>query len=154
MQKVLDKKGKLLLGIFNFGKKHVNKKGITHRFCFFVYKILNAVISIGVFNSEIQASNTISSNLYLYHPYGIIINSKSIIGDKCVIRQGVTIGNKGLTDNSCPKIGNNVEIGAGAKIIGGISIGDNSIIGANAVVTKSFPKGSVLVGVPARNIAT
>lgn len=153
MEKVLDKKGKLLLGIFRFGKKYMDRKNAIDKVCFLIYKILNALISVGVFNSEIHPSNTINSNLYFYHPYGIIINSKSVIGEGCVIRQQVTIGNKGLSDSSCPRIGKNVEIGAGAKIIGGISIGDNSIVGANAVVTKSFPKGSILVGVPARNIA-
>lgn len=153
MKKILDKKGKLLIAIFSMGKKHINKGGIYHRFCFLIYKFLNATISIGLFNSELQPSNSISSNLYLYHPYGIVINSGATIGSGCIIRQQVTIGNKGNGDERCPKIGKNVNIGAGAKIIGDIYVGDNSIIGANTVVTKSFPKNSILVGVPARNIA-
>ena len=153
MQKILDKKGKLILKIFKFGKRHIDKPGFFHKTCFFIYKIENAVINVGIFNSEINPSKTISENIFLYHPYGIIINGKCSIGSGCVIRQQVTIGNKGLNDDSCPTIGKNVEIGAGAKIIGNTTIGSGSIVGANAVVTKSFPKKSILVGVPAKNIA-
>lgn len=153
MKKILDKKGKLLIAIFNMGKKHINKKGAYHKICFLIYRLLNITVSIGLFNSELQPSNSISSKLFLYHPYGIVINGGSTIGNGCIIRQQVTIGNKGNGDEKCPRIGENVNIGAGAKIIGNIYIGDNSVIGANAVVTKSFPKDSVLVGVPAKNIA-
>lgn len=153
MDKILDKKGKLLLGIFRFGKKHLERKNLVDKICFFLYKILNIIVGIGFFGSEIQPSATISDELYFYHPYGIIINANSVIEKGCVIRQQVTIGNKGLEDTECPQIGKNVEIGAGAKIIGGISIGDNSVIGANAVVTKTFPPNAILVGVPAKNIA-
>ncbi|WP_085681134.1 serine acetyltransferase [Limosilactobacillus reuteri] len=153
MEKKLDKKGKLLLSVFKFGKKHVNKTGIYHKVCFAFYKIMNFVIGIIIFGSELQPSQTISENIFLYHPYGIIINSASQISDGCVIRQQVTIGNKGIGNNDCPIIKENVEIGAGAKIIGAITIGKNSKIGANAVVTKSFPENSILVGVPAKNIA-
>lgn len=89
----------------------------------------------------------------MYHPYGIIINGKCSIDSGYVIRQQATIGNKGLNDDNCPNIGENVEVGAGAKIIRNVTIGSNSIVGANAVVTKSFPKNSILVGVPAKSIA-
>lgn len=83
-----------------------------------------------------------------------MINSNSTIKDNVIIRQQVTIGNKGVDEaNGCPVIEENVEIGAGAKIIGNIKIGRNTKIGANAVVTKSFPENSILVGVPAKNIA-
>ena len=83
-----------------------------------------------------------------------MINPSVVIKENVIIRQQVTIGNKGIgNEQGCPVIGKNVEIGAGAKIIGSISIGDNSKIGANAVVTKSFPKNSIIVGVPGKNIA-
>lgn len=77
---------------------------------------------------------------------------KAVIGEDCKIFQGVTIGSK-WSKASClgeaPRIGNNVMIGAGAVILGNITIGDDSIIGANAVVTHSIPKNSLAVGVPA-----
>ena len=148
----LDKKGKMIMSIYCYGVKHMDK-GIWNKINFFIYKILNSIILIGMFNTEMRASKTVSTDLVLYHPYGIVINSNAVVKKGCIIRQQVTIGNKGENDQRCPKIGENVEIGAGAKIIGPIEIGAGSIIGANAVVTKSFPKNSVLIGVPAKNIA-
>lgn len=83
------------------------------------------------------------------HYGGIVIGESTVIGDNCTILQNVTIGkNKGRN----PKIGNNVRINAGAIIIGGITIGDNCIIGAGAVVTHSFPDNCVIAGVPAKLI--
>ena len=150
----LDKKGRLIIKIFIYGKAHINKKSMWDKFNFFIYKILNAIFVIGLFNTEIKASKSISNDLLLYHPYGIVINPNSTIKENVIIRQQVTIGNKGEKEkDGCPTIGKNVEIGAGAKLIGPISIGDNSIIGANAVVTKSFPNNSIIVGVPGKNIS-
>ena len=77
---------------------------------------------------------------------GIVIVHKASIGANCMIFQQVTIAGK---NNKGPVIGDNVIIGAGAKIIGDVNIGDNCFIGANAVVTKSFPPNSVIGGVPA-----
>lgn len=119
---------------------------------FKLYDILNAVICIGIFNFEMKASKNISSDIILYHPYGVVINGDATVKKGVIIRQQVTIGNKGVNDSRCPVIDENVEIGAGAKIIGPIHVRKNSKIGANAVVTKSFPENSVLVGVPAKNI--
>lgn len=72
------------------------------------------------------------------------------MGENCQIYQQVTIGNNG----GIPTIGNNVEICAGAKVIGPITIGDDVVIGANAVVTKNIPSHSVVVGIPAKIIKT
>ncbi len=150
----LDKKGKLIIAIFSYGKRHLSKKNLWNKINYKVYLLLNAFFCIGIFNTEMKASKTISSKIYFFHPYGIVINPNSTIKDNVVIRQQVTIGNKGMNFNKgCPIIEENVEIGAGAKIIGSVRIGKNSKIGANAVVTKSFPENSVLVGVPAKNIA-
>lgn len=149
----LDKKGKLIIFIYKYGKRHLDKKGIWNYINFKIYKLLNAVICIGIFNTEIKASKTVSSDIVLYHPYGIVVNGNSVVKRGVVLRQQVTIGNKGINDTRCPIVEENVEIGAGAKIIGPVHIGKNSKIGANAVVTKSFPDDSVLVGVPAKNIS-
>lgn len=148
----LDKKGKIIVNIFKYGKKHLSQKTCWDKFNYFIYRILNAIFLISIFNTEIKASKTISSNIILFHPYGIVINPASVIKNNVVIRQQVTIGNKGVGNNNCPIIEENVEIGAGAKIIGGVHIGKNSKIGANAVVTKSFPPNSIIVGVPGKNI--
>ena len=87
------------------------------------------------------------------HPVGIVIHPDVKIGKNCTIYQNVTIGygkrNK-ETNRRCPVIGNNVKIYANSVLIGGITIGDNSIIGAGAVVISSVPKNSLAVGVPAK----
>jgi serine O-acetyltransferase len=71
------------------------------------------------------------------------------IGDNCTLYQGVTIGDRGGNGRAAI-IGNNVLIGAGAKVIGEITIGENCVIGANAVVTKSMPAGTTALGAPCR----
>lgn len=87
------------------------------------------------------------------HQHGIVIHGNAEIGDNCVIRQGVTIGNKSSdSPYDAPKIGHNVNIGAGAKILGNVSVGDFVTIGANAVVTIDLPDYAVAVGVPAKII--
>lgn len=80
---------------------------------------------------------------------GIIVSYFAKIGDNCVIRQQVTIAQK---NNKSAVIGNNVVIGAGAKIIGNVKIGDNAVIGANAVVTHDVESNTVVGGVPAKVI--
>ena len=87
------------------------------------------------------------------HAECIIMSESCIIGDNVTILQGVTIGGnifKVKNGQRSPIIGDNVLIGAGAKILGPVKIGDNSMIGANAVVVKDVPKNSVAVGIPAK----
>ena len=85
------------------------------------------------------------------HGMGIVIGETSIIGDNVTIYHGVTLGGVSLAKGKRhPTIGNNVLIGAGAKILGNITIGDNSKIGANSVVLKAVPENSVAVGIPAK----
>ena len=89
--------------------------------------------------------------LKVYHN-NIVINDKAIIGNNVVLHGNNCIGNNG-TDEKCPIIGNNVDIGYGAILIGDITIADNIKIGANSVVTKSFfEEGIVIAGVPAKKI--
>lgn len=83
----------------------------------------------------------------------IVINGNAEIGSNCLIYQGVTIGSsRGVHHSGVPKIGNNVFIGPGAKIIGNIKIGDYSFIAANSVVTHDVPSNSVIAGVPGKII--
>jgi serine O-acetyltransferase len=94
----------------------------------------------------IRKSCTIGCGMFIQHGFGSVINAT--IGDNCWINQQVTIG---FNDESgCrPMIGNNVRIAAGAKVLGGITVHDNVVIGANAVVVKDVPPNCVVVGVPA-----
>lgn len=97
----------------------------------------------------VATSCTIGSNLKIEHFSGIVIGNKVVIGDNCTIYQQVTLGQK---NNEYPIIGNNVTIYPGAKVLGGIKIGNNSVIGANAVVLNNVPDNAIAVGIPAKNI--
>jgi serine O-acetyltransferase len=89
----------------------------------------------------------IGGGLLLPHPNGVVIHPEAHIGPNCLLFQQVTIGT-GSTPGT-PRIGGHVDVGAGAKILGGVVIGDHAVIGANAVVVTDVPAWSVAVGVPA-----
>lgn len=93
----------------------------------------------------LDTSSNIGAGLFIQHGFSTIIMAD--IGTNCWINQQVTIGHK--DESGRPKIGNNVRITAGAKVIGNISIGDNVTVGANAVVVKDVPPNCVVVGIPA-----
>lgn len=100
---------------------------------------------------NIPHATKIGKGFHIYHYGGIVVNSQSIIGENCSISHGVTIGNKGpRKESKCPNIGNNVYIGAGAKIIGDVRVGNNASIGANSVVTKNVPDNAIVGGIPAK----
>ena len=102
---------------------------------------------------EIHPGATIGKCLFLDHGLGIVIGETAIVGDFVTIYQGVTLGGTGKDiGKRHPTIGNNVTIGAGAKILGPIKIADGTKIGANSVVLKDTMLNSTAVGVPARNI--
>lgn len=85
----------------------------------------------------------------IMHPYGIVINSNIRAGENIIVQSGVVIGVSGSGSGSAmPVLGNNIYIGSGAKILGGIRIGDNVKIGANAVVLSDVPDNATVVGIP------
>lgn len=98
---------------------------------------------------EISADADIGGGFYIAHPIGCVIAAEKI-GENCSIIAAVTIGLRGTY--RFPRIGNNVFIGAGARVLGDIEIGDNAIIGANAVVITNVPAGGTAVGIPAKII--
>jgi len=110
---------------------------------FFVERFIEIVTGI-----SLPAQATIGKGLRIHHFGGIIVNSEALIGEDCTIYHGVTLGDLGGWGGS-PRVGNQVLIGAGAKLLGNIVIGDDCVIGANAVVNISVPSGHVAVGVPA-----
>jgi serine O-acetyltransferase len=91
-------------------------------------------------------SRKIPKGTIMPHPYGIIIHNGAVLGEGVVIMQQVTIGARNI-DDKAPVIENNVFIGAGAKVLGGIRIGHDCIIGANAVVTHDIPPDSTVIGI-------
>ena len=97
--------------------------------------------------AEIPINTQIGGGLLLPHPNGVVIHSGARIGPNCLIFQQVTIGNRG---DGVPEIGGHVDIGAGARVLGDIIVGDHSRIGANAVVLQNVPQGKTAIGVPAK----
>jgi serine O-acetyltransferase len=98
--------------------------------------------------ADIPLGTRIGGGLLLVHPNGIVIHPEVVIGPNCLIFQQVTLGMG--TGGGVPKIGGHVDIGAGAKILGNITIGDHVKIGANAVVLQDVPSHATAVGIPAR----
>lgn len=100
---------------------------------------------------EIHPGATIGKGLFIDHGTGVVIGETSVIGNNVTLFQGVTLGGTGKDRGKRhPNIGNNVVIGTGGKVLGNITVGDNSYIGANAVVIKDVPPNSTVVGVPGR----
>jgi serine O-acetyltransferase len=102
---------------------------------------------------EIHPSARIGTGFFIDHGMGVVIGETAEVGDYVTLFQGVTLGGTGKERGKRhPTLGNHVVVGAGAKILGGISIGDNVKIGANSVVLKNVPANSTVIGVPARII--
>jgi len=98
---------------------------------------------------EIHPGAQIGANFFIDHGMGVVIGETAEIGENVTLYHGVTLGGVSLEKGKRhPTLGNNVVVGAGAKVLGAITIGDNSRIGANAVVVKAVPVNSVVVGVP------
>ena len=117
-----------------------------------LYKIYYHVIQV-LTGIEFPCEVEVGRNFRIDHHSGIIVSGYARFGDNCVIRQGVTVGLKDPKDPKAPQIGNDVDIGAGAKLLGDIHIGDNVSIGANAVVLEDVPSNSIAVGVPAKVVS-
>jgi serine O-acetyltransferase len=101
--------------------------------------------------AEIPLSRHIGGGLLIPHPNGIVIHEDAQIGPNCLIFQQVTIGAR--DGRGVPKILGHVDIGAGAKILGSITVGPHAAIGANAVVLDDVPEGATAVGIPARIVS-
>lgn len=100
---------------------------------------------------EIHPGATINTGLFIDHGMGVVIGETSVIGNNVTLFQGVTLGGTGKERGKRhPTLGNDIVVGAGAKILGNITIGDNVQIGANAVVVRNVPSNSTVVGVPGR----
>lgn len=127
---------------------------VSHALWLVKIPILPRLISqVGKFLTgiEIHPGAKIGKGLFIDHGLGVVIGETSILGDSITLYQGVTLGGTGKEKGKRhPTIGNNVVVGAGAKILGNIEIGDNSYVGANAVVIKNVPPNSTVVGVPGR----
>ena len=113
---------------------------------------LFSMLNVVVFGLEVSPRVSIGGGLFLPHTVGTVLGAAKI-GENCTIMQGVTLGaddtDLDFTVSKRPVIGSNVLIGAGAKVIGGVKIGDHAKVGANAVVLQDVPAHALAVGVPA-----
>jgi len=141
--------------IFNYpGVWAIVNHRISNRLYKRGFKILGRIvggISQFLTNADIHPCATIGRRVFIDHGFGVVIGETTIIGDDVLIYQGVTLGGVSLTHGKRhPTIKNNVIIGSGAKVLGNITIHENSKIGANSVVICDVQENSTAVGVPAR----
>jgi serine O-acetyltransferase len=103
---------------------------------------------------EIHPGAVIGRSVFIDHGMGVVIGETAEVGDGCTIYQGVTLGGTSLYKGTKrhPTLGKNVVVSAGAKVLGGFTVGDNAKVGSNAVVIKPVPAGATAVGIPARII--
>ncbi len=135
--------------VYRFGRwRYEVRPTLLRKFLSLIYKILYKFIQI-ITGIELPCEVEVGRNFIIDHFGGIVISGYAKFGDNCRIRNGVVVGLKNVEELGAPVIGNNVDIGAGAKVLGKISIGDNVLIGANAVVICDVPDNSIAVGVPA-----
>lgn len=107
-------------------------------------------IARSVTGIEIHPAARIGRRLFIDHGAAVVIGETAVIGDNCTIYQGVTLGGTGKhTGKRHPTLGNNVMVGAGAKVLGPFTVGDNAKVAAGAVVLSEVPEGSTAVGIPA-----
>jgi|SRR4051812_515465 len=136
-----------VLGSIRAFQYHRARKGPWHRVMRRLARLRHMFWSV-ITQSDIGLETRFGSGLMLPHPNGVVIHENAAIGNDCMIMQQVTIGMIG--DGEVPTVGSNVYVGAGAKIIGRVNIGDGARIGANAVVVDDVPPGATAVGIPAR----
>ena len=144
-------KGQLVLFMFRLAQL-INRSTIAKIICY-PYLLAYRYWVDWVWNIELPRKLTVGKGLSLFHGHSLVINLGVVIGSNCILRNSTTIGHKKLADGSfsaCPRIGNNVDIGANVCIIGDITIGDNVMIGAGTVIVKDIPSNCAVVGNPAR----
>ena len=138
--------------VYRFGRRCERRSSGPRKWLFLrVYSVLFFVVET-LTGISIPKECRIGGGLRIWHFGGIFINGRAMVGRNCTLRQGVTIGNR-YNDLTAPEIGDDVQIGAGAQILGTIKIGNGCKIGSLAVVLDDMPDGATAVGSAARIIA-
>jgi len=137
------------LAVYRYGRwRYGIRPALLRKPFSLLYRILYKLIQV-LTGIELPCEVEIGRNFVIDHFGGIIISGYAKFGDNCRIRNGVVVGLQRVDDPAAPVIGDNVDIGAGAKVLGRISIGNNVAIGANAVVITDVPDDCMATGVPA-----
>ena len=137
--------------VYRFGRRVDQRrdgpvKWILNKTYWFLYRVTETLFGI-----SLPKSVRVGPGLRIWHFGNIFIHTDVVIGSNCTLRQGVTIGNR-YNDNRVPVIGDNVEFGAYAQVLGDVKVGNNSKIGTMSVVLSDVPEGATVVGIPARVI--
>jgi serine O-acetyltransferase len=149
-ERQLTRQGLWVMVVYRFGNWRYGIRTRALRLPFSIlYKLLKVLSEI-LTGIELPCEVKLGRRFRIDHFGGIIISGDAVFGDDCVIRNGVTVGLRHTGHRGSPIIGNRVDIGAGAKLLGSIRIGDDVAIGANAVVITDVPSDSIAVGVPAK----
>jgi serine O-acetyltransferase len=144
------RQGVWVMTVYRFGRwRYRVRPALLRRPLSLLYKFLKIWVQIctGV---DLPCETRVGKRLVIEHFGGIIVSGDTVIGDDVTLRHGVTLGLRRTGVPGAPVIGDRVDIGAGAKILGPVKIGAGAVIGANAVVLCDVPAGALAVGVPAR----
>lgn len=106
-------------------------------------------LSVAFCGIDILPQAQIGGGCYIPHGLGLVIGGATVIGEDCTLLQGVTLGEVRFSETACPRLADRVTVGAGAKVLGGITIGEGAFVGAGAVVIDDVPPRHLAVGVPA-----
>lgn len=109
-----------------------------------------AIAACGV---DILPRADLGGGCIIAHGIGLVVGGRTVIGEDCTLLHGVTLGEARFDELDCPRLGDRVTVGAGAIVLGGITVGDDAMIGAGSVVRSDVPPGAVVAGVPARPLA-
>lgn len=135
--------------VYRFGRwRYGIRVGIIRKVFSLIYKVLYKLVQI-VTGIEFPCEVEVGEGFIIDHFGGIVVSGYAKFGKHCRIRNGVVVGLKNVEDVSAPVFGDYVDIGAGAKVLGNINIGNHVHIGANAVVLTDVPDNAIAVGVPA-----
>lgn len=135
--------------VYRFGRwRYGVRPVLLRKILSLAYRVAFKIVQIAT-GIELPCEVEVGRNFVIDHSGGIVVSGFAKFGDNCRIRTGVVVGLARVGDPVAPVIGNNVDIGAGAKVLGRIRIGNDVLIGANAVVTRDVPDGCLAVGVPA-----
>lgn len=135
--------------VYRFGRwRYGVRPAFLRKILSLVYKVLYKCVQI-ITGIELPCEVKVGKNFVIDHFGGIVVSGYASFGDNCRIRNGVVVGLRRVDEPCAPQLGNNVDIGAGAKLLGNIRIGNNVAIGANAVVLCDVPDDHVAFGVPA-----
>ena len=136
--------------VYRFGRwRYTVRPAILRKLLSAVYHILFKLVQI-ITGIELPCEVPIGRNFIIEHSGGIVISGFASFGDNCRIRNGVVVGLSRVDEPCAPRIGNDVDIGTGAKVLGNIRICNGVRIGANAVVITDVPDDCIAVGVPAK----